>query len=79
MEAYIAIISEPAFPDVAFVEERKLIVLASSPVAAEDAFDEYVEKNGLGGWSVAMSDERPEPGYLQAAELEPNVVKSYNP
>ena len=79
MEAYIAAISEPAFPDIGSVEERRLIVLASSPEAAEDAFDDYVDKNGLGGWSVAMTDEVPAPGYLQAAKLEPNVVKSYDP
>jgi hypothetical protein len=79
MEAYIATLSEPAFPDIGSVEEKQLIVLAASPEDAENAVDEYVEKHGLSGWSVALTDERPEPGYLLAAKLMPNVVKSYDP
>jgi hypothetical protein len=75
MEAYIAEISEPAHPDVQFIEERKLIVLAESPEAAEAAFRKFAGPEQI----VKMTGERPRPDYLKAANLQPGVVKGYNP
>jgi hypothetical protein len=41
MQAYIAEVSEPAHPEVQFIEERKFIVLAESLEAAEAAFRKF--------------------------------------
>jgi hypothetical protein len=80
MQTFIATISEPASPDVQFVEERRLIVLATSREAAEDAFREYAAQHHSGViMGIKIEDERPSPSYVQQAELHPNVAKRYNP
>lgn len=75
MKPYIALISSPAFEDVEFIEERRLIAVAATPEEADAAMRKITDP----AWTFQMTDEAPRPGYLEAAKLTPGVAKSYNP
>lgn len=75
MNTYIAIVSEPA-PEVVFVEERRLIVLARSREDAEAAFQAFSRENHP-DWGISITDEQPRAGYVKASDLQPNIAEYY--
>ena len=75
MKSYIARISSPPMGEFDFVEERRLIVVAKTPEAADVALRKLVPTN----WSYTLTDEQPRPGYLPAANLQVFFYRRLNP